>query len=149
LNNRVENKARIQKISTGTENARTIYDQRISLNITGVDGDTLTVNSFATDAGITFADHTGSTAVILNEGVVLKYGSVSGELIVTNAFGDFSTTGQYLVSSDTTPINVQVIGISHSNELKINSGDVEYIQNIRPIIRGLNQTEEARIILGF
>ena len=149
LNNRVENKARIQKISTGTKNARTIYDQRISLNITGVDGDTLTVNSFATDAGITFADHTGSTAVILNEGVVLKYGSVAGELIVTNAFGDFSTTGQYLVSSDTTPINVQVIGISHSNELKINSGDVEYIQNIRPIIRGLNQTEEARIILGF
>ena len=80
---------------------------------------------------------------------MLKYGSVSGELVVTNAFGDFSTTGEYLVSSDSTPINVQVIGISHSNELKINSGDVEYIQNIRPIIRGLNQTEEARIILGF
>jgi hypothetical protein len=147
--NKVENKARIQKISSGTENAKTIYDQRISLNITGVDGESLSVNSFATDAAITFANGTGPTAVIIKEGVVLKYGSVSGELVVTNAFGDFSTTGEYIVSSDSTPINVQVIGISHTNELKINSGDVEYIQNIRPIIRGLNQTEEARIILGF
>ena len=147
--NKVENKARIQKISSGTENAKTIYDQRISLNITGVGGDNLTDNSFVTDASITFSDHAGTTAVIVKEGVVLKYASVSGELVVTNAFGDFSTTGEYLVSSDSTPINVQVIGISHSNDLKINSGDVEYIQNIRPIIRGLNQTEEARIILGF
>ena len=87
--------------------------------------------------------------MILNEGVIVKYGSVEGELVISNAFGNFSTTGQILVSSDTTPINVQVIGISSSNDLKINSGVVEYIQNIRPIIRGLNQTEEARIILGF
>ena len=143
------NKARVQKITTGTEGAKTIYDQRISLNITGVDGGDLTVDSFITDASLTFADHTGSTSVILNEGVIVKYGSVEGELVISNAFGNFSTTGQILVSSDTTPINVQVIGISSSNDLKINSGVVEYIQNIRPIIRGLNQTEEARIILGF
>ena len=40
--------------------------------------------------------------MILNEGVIVKYGSVEGELVISNAFGNFSATGQFLVSSDTT-----------------------------------------------
>ena len=34
-------------------------------------------------------------------------------------------------------------------ELKIGSGEVLYIENIRPVTRGIEQDEEIRIIIGF
>jgi hypothetical protein len=39
--------------------------------------------------------------------------------------------------------------VTHEQELRNVSRTVEYIQNVRPISRNLEQTEDTRIILGF
>lgn len=70
-----------------------------------------------------------------------------GELYLTNVLGNFknvatdgltgSTLGSFIVSSVTEP------------EIKPNSGEIIYINNMRPISRVAGQEEEFRLRLGF
>ena len=144
---KILNKARIQKISTGTVDSQVLYDQRRVLNITG-DGSNLTINSFAADASLTFADHTGTTSSIVAEADIVEYNFTGGTLTLTNLFNN-PVVDHLFKSSDSTPIDVKVTGVTHEQELKNVSRNVEYIQNVRPISRNLEQTEDTRIILGF
>ena len=147
LTDKFVNKARIQKISTGTIDSKVLYDQRRVLNITG-DGSNLTINSFAADASLTFSDHTGSTSSILAEADIVEYNFTGGTLTLTNMFNN-PVVDNFFKSSDSTPLNVKVTGVTHEQELRNVSRTVEYIQNVRPISRNLEQTEDTRIILGF
>ena len=117
------------------------------LNITG-DGSNLTINSFAADASLTFSDHTGSTSSILAEADIVEYNFTGGTLTLTNMFNN-PVVDNFFKSSDSTPLNVKVTGVTHEQELRNVSRTVEYIQNVRPISRNLEQTEDTRIILGF
>ena len=147
LTDKFVNKARIQKISTGTIDSKILYDQRRVLNITG-DGSNLTINSFAADASLTFSDHAGSTSSILAEADIVEYNFTGGTLTLTNMFNN-PVVDNFFKSSDSTPLNVKVTGVKHEQELRNVSRTVEYIQNVRPISRNLEQTEDTRIILGF
>lgn len=147
LTDKFINKARIQKISTGTIDSKVLYDQRRVLNITG-DGSNLTINSFAADASLTFSDHTGLTLSILAEADIVEYNFTGGTLTLTNMFNN-PVVDNFFKSSDSTPLNVKVTGVTHEQELRNVSRTVEYIQNVRPISRNLEQTEDTRIILGF
>jgi hypothetical protein len=70
-----------------------------------------------------------------------------GRLYVTDVLGKFisvdthgltgTTLGNFVVSSVSKP------------EIKASSGEVLYIENVRPIQRTLGQEEEFRIRLGF
>ena len=56
-------------------------------------------------------------------------------------------TASYGLTTDTNLATVtQVI---HTGELKYRSGEVLYIQNMKPIQRNLEQREEIKIIIDF
>ena len=76
----------------------------------------------------------------------------TGEMYVTNVFntfestadgfsGDFTTSG--VVDATKTITSIQI------PELNMGSGELLYIQNIRPISRTFDQQEEFKILLGF
>ena len=83
-----------------------------------------------------------------------KYTSGStGELILTNVIGTFrggeGTDGFGLSGgSPNAPSNKWINSVSEP-ELKLSSGDVLYIENIKAINRNIEQAEDFKIILGF
>lgn len=108
----------------------------------------LTRNSFSVGDRVT----QGSTSGVSNyaTGVVYHWDFINpsrGRLYVTDVLGKFisvdthgltgTTLGNFVVSSVSKP------------EIKASSGEVLYIENVRPIQRTLGQEEEFRIRLGF
>jgi hypothetical protein len=84
----------------------------------------------------------------LAEADIVEYNFTGGTLTLTNMFNN-PVVDNFFKSSDSTPLNVKVTGVTHEQELRNVSRTVEYIQNVRPISRNLEQTEDTRIILGF
>ncbi len=77
----------------------------------------------------------------------------TGELLLTNVIGTFrggAGTDGFGVSggSPNLPENKWITSVSEP-ELKLSSGDVLYIENIRRIDRNIEQQENFKIILGF
>ena len=71
-----------------------------------------------------------------------KSSGSTGDLYVNSVLGDF-TVGGYSGSGDLTIVSVE------EPELKIGSGELTYIQNIKPITRSITQDEEIKILIGF
>jgi hypothetical protein len=130
----------------------TVLDIATSANtpVGGVDTTTttLTANSFSNGDGIT----QGATGTYQQyaTGTVYHWDFVNpsyGRLYLTNVIGQFrgvdshgltgTTLGAYIVASVTPP------------DILPNSGEVLYIDNVRPIQRSVGQEEEFRIRLGF
>ena len=112
-----------------------------------------TPTSFTADA-IVSQGNTGS----LVQGTVLEwftFGGFTGELYLTNVKGGFtghlsgfdtSTYGnKYKLNNFTDEF---ISGVSGS-EIIQGSGEVLYIQNIRPVSRSIEQNEELKMVIGF
>tara|TARA_R110001592_G_scaffold269141_1_gene535492 strand:+ start:583 stop:3072 length:2490 start_codon:yes stop_codon:yes gene_type:complete len=112
-----------------------------------------TSTSFTADA-IVSQGNTGS----LVQGTVLEwftFGGFTGELYLTNVKGGFtghlsgfdtSTYGnKYKLNNFTDEF---ISGVSGS-EIIQGSGEVLYIQNIRPVSRSIEQNEELKMVIGF
>ena len=130
----------------------TVLDIATSANtlVGGVDTttSTLTANSFSNGDGIT--QGVTGTYQQYATGTVYHWDFVNpsyGRLYLTNVIGQFrgvdshgltgTTLGAYIVASVTPP------------DILPNSGEVLYIDNVRPIQRSVGQEEEFRIRLGF
>lgn len=77
----------------------------------------------------------------------------TGEMIVSNVLNKFEDVandenGLFSVLDETTGENKTITDIQIP-ELNVGSGEVLYIQNIRPITRSFEQQEEFKIVLGF
>ena len=80
------------------------------------------------------------------------FGGHTGELYLTELKGGF--TGHTEGYNDTNVyglhgfVNEFISGVSGS-EIVQGSGEVLYIQNIRPVSRSIEQNEELKVVIGF
>jgi hypothetical protein len=73
----------------------------------------------------------------------------TGTLRVSGTQGTFRT-GMTAAYGLTTDINTATVTqVVHTGELKYRSGEVLYIQNMKPIQRDLEQREEIKIVIDF
>ena len=61
----------------------------------------------------------------------------------------YRLTTQIVIEDDATSLNASSYTSIAGPELQIGSGELLYIQNIRPIVRGIEQEEEIKILIGF
>jgi len=139
---------KIVSIDTELINVPSIYDLTTTLKLFGED---FVKDTFYKDAFVSFA--TGITA---GNGYVVDWnpvtGGTNGYLRLAGAQGIF-VTGQaveYIAfgsSGNTTSVDAIVQSIDHRGELKYRTGEVLYIQNIKPIQRDLEQREEIKLVI--
>ena len=105
-------------------------------------GGSLTSSSFTLDDGITQENNRIFTTA--NVASWTATSGNTGELVLTNVLGDFDT-GNTFASPDG---SFEFQSVTQP-DLVEGSGEVLYIQNIRPISRQQKQREEFRISIGF
>jgi hypothetical protein len=139
----------IKAIDTVIREGVDTYDQTTTL-VMSYDGNNLfKTTSFLEDAFEEFVlGSTGSANGYVMDWNLGGTGS-TGTLRVSGTQGIFrmGMTASYGLTTDTNLATVtQVI---HTGELKYRSGEVLYIQNMKPIQRNLEQREEIKIIIDF
>jgi len=78
-------------------------------------------------------------------GRVVSWDSISGEVIIINTVG--SPTSQSLIGANTS--TSRFANNITTNSLKPYSGQLLYVNNLEPIVRSSDQTEEFKIVLKF
>jgi len=120
---------------------------------TSATGNKLTETAFSPDDIIEQGSKINSTYAKASV-VEWKYESgATGELLLSDVVGTFrggvGTDGFGLSGgSPNAPSNKWITSVSEP-ELKLSSGDVLYIENIKEIDRNIEQAEDFKIILGF
>jgi hypothetical protein len=138
--------AKIVEKTEVVEDIPTAYSQVYKFVLNPAGGDTFTTNSFTLDN--TVYGYSGSSQVAA--GRVINWNT-------SGATGDLSlilTTGQIAAGNTITYTNTAgavasslVTAISQSPDLKYRSGQVQYIQNMRPIVRSDSQEEEIKLVI--
>ena len=142
---------RIGKIASITETSSgqtAAYDATHTL-IVGWDGaNNLTTSSFLEDSGITVFN--GSTTAGMGNILAWDLAATGGEtgtmrvLMMEGSIG-LSHTFQ---THDTTPFTATVNSVVNQPELTYHSGEIVFIQNIKPISRDDEQKEEIKLVFG-
>lgn len=131
------------------ENLNPVYTTTTKLQISSVNGTdpvpTIASGIFAVDSGLT----QDAGAVPFATGKVLQYvvkqeGATQGDVYLTDVVGTFVEGDM----STNTVNNWEISEVEHP-EIDLTSGEVLYIQNIRPISRSIEQDEEYKIVIGF
>jgi len=122
------------------------YDQTTSLVMSYDGTNYFDSDSFGEDAFVHFGY--GSTGS--GNGYVMDWSSsgatgTTGTLRISGAQGTFRAGMTAAYGSDTATVS-QVL---HTGELKYRSGEILYIQNMKPIQRDLEQKEEIKIVIDF
>jgi len=121
----------------------TVYRQTHKLTVSG---SALNTTTFSKDAGFTQQDGGATTGSLRHAtGNVAEWNWVTGTtgaLHLTNVVGSF-TAGTYTDAGTNTITKIEY------PDLVVGSGEVLYIQNIKPIQRNLEQKEEFKILIGF
>ena len=135
------------------ENLNPVYTTATRLLISSTDGTSpvpsINDGRFAQDAGIT-QDFISATGIPNATGKVLDYvlrgseGATQADAYITDVVGTFFT-GQMTINENE---GWEITEVEHS-EIDLTSGEVLYIQNIRPISRSIEQDEEYKIVIGF
>ena len=125
------------------------YDLTTNLTISGANFNTTTFNK---DTFVTFA--TGNTS---GNGYIIDWIHVTGStgelklagvqgIVATGQSFNYSGIG---ASGTSVEVNGIVYAVNHRSDLRYMSGEVLYIQNIKPIIRNLEQREEIKLVVEF
>ena len=150
-----QNYGRIQSISLtdNDENANPVYRTTTRLTIEknsqSSGDDTLSTDSFTADAVIYQGDAGEKVSGRVAEW--FTFGGFTGELHLTEVVGGFtghtsgSNNSTYMISGFD---NEFISGVSAS-EIVHGSGEVLYIENVRPVSRNIEQDEEFKIVVGF
>jgi hypothetical protein len=126
------------------------YDQTTTIDLSWQSPNYFDADSFLEDNYYNFS--LGGTAnangyVVAWEPVTAK---TSGKLRLSGTQGKFYTgmTAAY-PASPTTDAIATITSVIHTAELKYRSGEILYIQNMKPIQRGNEQKEEIKIVIDF
>jgi len=135
--------------STST-NGGSVYDQTTSVVVEYDSTNEFDANSFTEDNYQEFAYGATSSA----NGYIMDWSAgtsgTTGTLRISGTQGRFyvgMTTPYYV--SPTLTASAQVTQVLHTGELKYRSGEILYIQNMKPIQRGFEQKEEIKIVIDF
>jgi len=145
--NGFQNIARANKLSDVQDEDTLERSYRLTTQMVLEDsGSAFDANSFTKDDTFYQVNYeaTGITGSIVT-GKIVDWSATNGNtgvVSLNDVRGSFSTGG-FSGSA-----NHSITSISLP-ELKIGSGEVLYIENIRPVTRGIEQDEEIRIIIGF
>ena len=138
--------AKIVEKTEVIEGIPAVYSQVYKFVLNPAAGDTFRSNSFTLDN--TIYGYNGSTQVAVGKAVNWNTSGATGDLSV------IFTTGQ-IVAGNTIPYDSSVgfatsalvTVVSQTPDLKYRSGQVQYIQNIRPIVRSDSQEEEIKLVI--
>lgn len=115
----------------------------------GTAGGLFTSASFPEDSVISFS--TGGTSGV---GTVVEWSVTSGatataEILLSGVNGTFIVGGTASYEYEDSTFTASIVTIDHLPDLRYRSGEVSYIQNIRPIPRGDDQREEIKVVITF
>lgn len=125
------------------------YDQTTTLVLAYDNNNLFNSSSLVEDSFKSFSF--GNTAA---NGYVMSWSpgvsGTTGTVRLTGTQGKFVTgmLVEYNIDSNLTS-SAEVTDVIHEAELKYRSGDILYIQNVKPIQRGLEQKEEIKIVINF
>lgn len=146
--NGLSSAGRVSAVTTELKDMPTAYDLTTTVTVEGEDFDS---GTFSRDL-----------RVFMSQGVTSAYGYVidwspatggtSGELRLAGVQGSVmknqSLSYTAFGSSGTTvTVNGNISVVNHLSELKYRSGEVLYIQNIKPILRDIEQREEIKLVI--
>jgi hypothetical protein len=147
--NGITGPAKIFSSETELVSVPSTYDLTTNLTISGANFTTTTFNK---DTFISFAiGNTSGNGYIVDWIHVtgstgeLKLVGVQGKVAVGQSF-DYAGIG---ASGTDVIVNGVVNSVNHLSDLRYMSGEVLYIQNIKPITRNLEQREEMKLIVEF
>lgn len=124
-----------------------IYDQTMQLYLS-YDGSTIFNSSSFTEDDTVESLSGGS---IIGTAKVIDWATgtsgTTGSIRILGISGSFNSGNKILYGSSTTGANIN--SIISSPDILYHSGEIMYIQNIRPIERSLEQKEEIKLIIQF
>jgi hypothetical protein len=119
-------------------------------HILGVSGPGLDSTSFTVDVGVTGGD-SPTGGVGQPTGLCIAWtpsdDGTTGELVINNVKGTFAAN-DYIGSDSYASTSFHIDSIDEP-DLLFNSGDIIYLQNMRPITRGAEQREQYQLFFGF
>lgn len=132
--------------NTTIEGIPDVYEQTHRLILNAAAGDTFNTSSFELDS--TVEAFNGATAV--STGIVVNWSpsGATGQLAVIATVGDFNVneTIRYTNAEGNTA-NALVDELIKEIDFVYRSGQVQYIQNMRPIVRSEEQEEEIKLVI--
>ena len=135
--------AKIASITTAVQGKR-VYDQTSEMIISsGMGSNVFTQSDFDQDSYLRFSE--GLTE---SNGYVVEWNptGTTGYIRLSGTNGKFAVGMSLTGSSGLTASITNVLGQS---EIQYGSGDILYIQNVRPIERSSDQREEFKIVIDF
>ncbi len=142
---------------TNNEQARVVGVQEPARDQTQINFRTATFVGVSADASkvplleSTFPDDSAVTGANGGKATIFHFqefaGGNTGELTLINQSGSF-TSGE-AISISGAAARIGVINTVQIPEIKFNSGEILYAQNMKPIVKGAEQMEEYQILLGF
>jgi hypothetical protein len=92
---------------------------------------------------------TGSTGTVV--GWVLSNNNLTGTLILSHTFGSFTIGSNKIQRLENGSYTTKEVVVSDIKTPEVNrySGKILYIENIRPVVRSDDQTEEIKIVIGL
>lgn len=140
--------------SNGVPSYRGLHLLEVSTSVSGATGGVDVTSSPLTQTSFSNGDvvSQGSTAAGSNyaAGVVYDWEFVNssyGRLYVTGVTGRFLSVETHGLTGTT--LSSYILAAYHEPEISRNSGEILYIDNVRPITRTVGQKEEFRLRLGF
>lgn len=139
---------RVNAVETDLEGIRNVYDLTTTMSIVGT---SMTKETFYLDERVSFA-----AGLTVGYGFIMDWasatGGTSGILRLSGVQG-IVQSGQTLsyisqgTSGTTSEFTATVDSVSHLSEFKYRSGEVIYIQNVKPILRDIEQREEFKVVI--
>lgn len=138
--------AKIVEKNELVEGIPSIYNQVYQYQLSAAFGDSFSDNTFELDSIVT--GYSGSTVTGIGTVVNWSSNGATGNLSVIFSSGTIAAQNiiPYQNNSGNT-VNSLVSGINREPDLKYRSGQVQYIQNMRPIVRAETQEEEIKLII--
>jgi len=111
-------------------------------------GDTFTSSSFVLDNTVYL--YSGLSQIATGKVINWNTSGATGDISVIITVGSV-VVGNTISYTNASGIaaSALVSAISQSPDFKFRSGQVQYIQNIRPVVRSDSQEEEIKLIIGL
>jgi Bacteriophage T4, Gp8 len=139
-------KAKIVEKTQVVESIPAVYSQVYKFVMSPAGGDTFVSGSFVLDN--TVYAYSGSSQVAAGKVINWNTSGATGDLSLILSTGQIAAGNTIAYTNSAGAVASSLVtAISQSPELKYRSGQVQYIQNMRPIVRSDSQEEEIKLVI--